>query len=84
MEKFKANNTHWMCTQKRRVMLNICPISTNTQINGLGMKKITKILLNNQGLFVNRENSDLGLTQVVEHQFHLKPDAISKFNEHIN
>jgi hypothetical protein len=36
------------------------------------------ILINNKELFVTKENPKLGLTNLVEHQIHLKPDAISK------
>lgn len=41
-------------------------------------KKITQLLLDNKALFVTSENPDLGLTNIVEHQIHLKPDAIPK------
>ena len=41
-------------------------------------KKISQLLLNNLDLFVTPDNPDLGLTRVVEHQIHLKPDAIPK------
>jgi hypothetical protein len=36
------------------------------------------ILINNKELFVTKENPKLGLTNLVEHQIHLKPDAVSK------
>ena len=36
------------------------------------------ILINNKELFVTKENPKLGLTNLVEHQIYLKPDAISK------
>ena len=41
-------------------------------------QKIKQLLLDNRDLFVTPDNPDLGLTRVVEHQIHLKPDAILK------
>ena len=41
-------------------------------------ERITQLLLDNRDLFVTPDNPDLGLTRVVEHQIHLKPEAISK------
>ena len=68
-----------LMTRKSRVMLIFCPISTYTQINGLEMKKRkSQLLLNNRDLFVTPDNPDIGLTREVEHQIHLKPDAIPK------
>ena len=37
-----------------------------------------KLRLDNRDLFVIPDKPDLGLTRVVEHQIHLKPDAIPK------
>ena len=41
-------------------------------------QKIKQLLLDNPDLFVTPDNPELGLTGVVEHQIHLKPDAIPK------
>ena len=41
-------------------------------------QKIKQLLLDNRDLFVTPDNPDLGLTRVLEHQIHLKPDPISK------
>lgn len=41
-------------------------------------QNLTQLLVDNKALFVTPDNPDLGLTDVVEHQIHLKPDAIPK------
>ena len=41
-------------------------------------QKIKQLLLENRDLFVTPDNPALGFTRVVEHQIHLKPDAIPK------
>ena len=41
-------------------------------------QKIKQLLLDNRDLFVTPDNPALGFTRVVEHQIHLKPDAIPK------
>jgi hypothetical protein len=40
--------------------------------------QLNELLVKNKELFVTNENPKLGLTQLVEHQIHLKPDAVSK------
>lgn len=39
---------------------------------------LTETLCRNRDIFVTKENPDIGLTNVVEHQIHLKPDAEPK------
>ena len=40
--------------------------------------QLNELLIKNKELFVTKENPKLGLTNLVEHQIHLKPDAVSK------
>ena len=40
--------------------------------------QLNELLVKNKELFVTKESPKLGLTQLVEHQIHLKPDAVSK------
>jgi hypothetical protein len=40
--------------------------------------RLQNLTIKNKELFVTRENPKLGLTNLVEHQIHLKPDAVSK------
>ena len=40
--------------------------------------QLNELLIKNIELFVTKENPKLGLTNLVEHQIHLKPDAVSK------
>ena len=40
--------------------------------------QLNEFLIKNKELFVTKENPKLGLTNLVEHQIHLKPDAVSK------
>lgn len=41
-------------------------------------KSLTECLIKHQSLFVTKENPDIGLTRVVEHQIHLMPGAQPK------
>jgi hypothetical protein len=56
-------------------------ISINSELDKEEIRRLQTMLLENKDVFVTDSSPDIGVTNVVQHTIHLKPDAVSKHHK---